>query len=67
MGKVEINKERCKGCGYCIEACPKEVLGIGKDMNKKGVKPIIPVNANNCIGCSLCALMCPEACIEVWK
>jgi len=25
-GKVLINKERCKGCGYCVEFCPRGAL-----------------------------------------
>ena len=22
-GSVSFNQERCKGCGLCVEACPK--------------------------------------------
>ena len=67
MAKVEINAERCKGCEYCVIACPKKVLAMGDALNKRGVKSAVVVNPDACTGCSLCAQMCPEVCIEVWK
>lgn len=67
MAKVEINKERCKGCEYCIIVCPKNVIGLDGTINSAGVKPAIVVNPDKCNGCTLCAIMCPDVCIEIWK
>ena len=27
-GRVFFNVERCKSCGLCVEACPKEYLQL---------------------------------------
>ena len=40
MAKVTFNTDLCKGCGLCVEACPKHILAIAKDkINKKGYSP----------------------------
>ena len=38
-GIVHILEDRCKGCGYCIEFCPREVLHFSSHFNKKGYHP----------------------------
>ena len=65
-GKVNINKERCKGCGLCVEVCPKKCLVISQCSNKKGYFPA-ETEGTDCTGCAFCAFMCPEAAIEVWR
>ena len=40
MAKVTFNDNLCKGCGLCIDACPKKILAIAKDrINAKGHSP----------------------------
>jgi 2-oxoglutarate ferredoxin oxidoreductase subunit delta len=65
-GKIIINTERCKGCGLCVQVCPKGGIVISKQSNKSGC---FPAQANNtdCTGCCLCAIICPEAIIEVYR
>ena len=38
-GTVIINKDWCKGCGYCVKYCPTNVLEISKDYNPKATIP----------------------------
>ena len=51
-GRVEIVKERCKSCGYCIKFCPQGVLAVGKEVNSKGYEYVYPANPENCVGCN---------------
>jgi len=66
-GKIKIDTERCKGCGLCVEACPKNVIAISEYSNKNGYFPAEVVNIIDCFGCTLCAIMCPDAAIEVYR
>lgn len=65
-GKVEIDREKCKSCGYCVEHCPQSVLKISENYNDKGYFYAEQVG-EECTGCSICAVVCPEAIIEVWR
>ncbi|MHC4187791.1 MAG: 4Fe-4S dicluster domain-containing protein [Planctomycetota bacterium] len=65
-GKIEIDTERCKGCGLCLTACPKGCIFMSEESNKMGYFPAGTRN-EDCTGCAMCALMCPEACIKVYR
>ena len=65
-GKIEINREMCKGCSYCMAACPKGVISMEKSFNRMGYFPARSEHSDKCTGCALCARMCPEIAIEVW-
>ena len=65
-GSVSFNQDRCKGCGLCVEACPKNIIVIDRvTINKKGYNPATVVNMDECIGCTNCATMCPDEVITV--
>ncbi len=67
MARVEIMSEICKSCGFCVSACPKKVLEIGRAVNGKGYQYAAAARPQDCIGCALCAVMCPDAAIEVYR
>lgn len=59
-GVVHIIEERCKGCGYCIEYCPKDTLAFSARFNKKGYHPPEVLNPDGCVNCHYCEIICPE-------
>ncbi len=59
-GIVYIIEDRCKGCGYCIEYCPKQVLAFSKKFNKKGYHLPEAVKPDDCVNCHYCENICPE-------
>lgn len=60
QGTVRIITERCKGCSYCIDYCPKDVLVMSEKFNKKGYHYPDIVKRGLCVNCGLCANICPE-------
>ena len=64
-GIVHIIEERCKGCGFCVEFCPKRVLAMSKHTNSKGYHPPELEDDAHCLNCGLCALLCPDFAIFV--
>ncbi len=66
-GKITIVEQMCKGCGYCIEHCPKGSISFADHYNAKGYYPAVFSSADECTGCGICAVVCPEGIIEVWR
>ena len=66
MAKLPFDTNRCKGCGLCVEACPKGLLAIARDkINQKGHHPAEITDQEKCVGCAFCAMMCPDCVIKV--
>ena len=59
-GKVVILVERCKGCAFCVEFCPTDVLALSNAFNSKGYHPPYVVKPEKCSGCDLCGMYCPD-------
>lgn len=62
QGQVYLIPERCKGCEICIELCPKQVLQVSEETNKKGyhLPEIVPGMEEGCVHCEFCTMVCPE-------
>ena len=66
MSKAYVDSERCKGCGLCVNACPKGILTLSRTrLNQKGHSPVEITDQDKCIGCAFCATMCPDCVITV--
>ena len=64
-GEIHVNKDRCKGCGFCVEYCPEDVLELSEEFNVKGYHPPFVKQPDKCIYCQLCQTICPEFAIFV--
>ncbi len=64
---IHINRDFCKGCGFCIYICPKKVYERSGELNKKGYEPPRAVRPEDCSECGMCDLYCPEFAIVLEK
>jgi len=67
MAKVTFERDLCKGCGLCVEACPKKIIALTGEINAKGYHPAGITDQEKCIACAFCATMCPDCVITVEK
>ena len=64
-GKVTIDRDKCKGCGYCTEFCPRDALVMTQEINSKGYTLAAIADESKCLSCGLCEVICPEFGIKV--
>ena len=60
VGHVVVIADRCKGCAFCVEYCPKDVLVLSEGFNRKGYHPPEVVKEGECVECNLCEMICPD-------
>jgi len=58
MYEVNIDKDKCTGCGECVDICPADVLEIVDEKCE-------PTKIEECLGCESCVETCPESAVEV--
>ncbi|MFA5385183.1 MAG: 4Fe-4S binding protein [Eubacteriales bacterium] len=54
--KATVDKEKCIGCGQCVDICPVEAIKVDND---------IAVVSDECIECGACADECPTEAISL--
>jgi len=65
--EIKFDRQRCKGCGQCVDVCPQENIEMSEKLNKKGHHYAQIIDEAKCTGCGLCYLMCPDLVIEIEK
>ena len=54
---IEIDEDKCTGCGECVNICPSEVFEVVSD---KSTCPKV----DDCSECGVCVDTCPEKAIK---
>lgn len=52
-----VNKEKCTGCGICVDECPVEAIAMDGD--------VAAVDADKCTDCGTCVDACPNEAISM--
>ena len=66
-GELCIITDWCKGCGFCVEFCPKDVLENSEKFNRKGYHPPRVAHPDKCNTCDTCEMICPDFAIFTVK
>jgi 2-oxoglutarate ferredoxin oxidoreductase subunit delta len=66
-GRIEIDRELCKGCYLCVRACPVQALEADSRANSQGTCPALNARPGDCTGCANCYEVCPDVAITVYR
>jgi len=67
-GEIVIDEMYCRGCGYCVDFCPKDCVAIQEDKFTPQGYPLSSfVRPEDCTACGICSFMCPHHAIEVYR
>lgn len=58
--EIYVIKERCTGCGSCVEVCPVNCISMSDRPKEEGVrwKKLAVIDANKCVFCNACVVDC---------
>ena len=65
--KIRIDERLCKGCYYCVDACPGGVLVKSAKTGPRGYGLVEAEKPEECIECGLCERICPDFAISIRK
>ena len=58
--EIIVIEDRCKGCSFCIEFCPRDVLEQETKLNIRGAYAPRVRDSALCVGCGVCEEICPD-------
>lgn len=65
--RVRVLEHLCKGCGICVDVCPKGALTMSATLNSGGYFVAELAKPDVCTSCRICAMMCPDVALGVFK
>jgi 2-oxoglutarate ferredoxin oxidoreductase subunit delta len=66
-GFIRVDAERCKGCGLCVGACPKNDIRLAAEADRRGIRVARAGEGECCTACGACYVVCPDVAITVCK
>lgn len=67
FARIEIDSLRCKGCGLCIVACPRNLIYLSYIDNNEYIPTAVFSENGHCVGCGFCASTCPDLAIKIFS
>ncbi len=65
-GRLELDYQKCIGCGTCTKLCPALNVLTVKDTENDG-KKLVNIDISRCIFCGNCADNCPKGALNMTK
>ena len=53
MAKITFDTDACKGCGLCVQACPRKLIQLSTHINKKGYNAAYCTDVEQCVACGM--------------
>ena len=63
-----LDKNKCVGCGICMEICPREAIQVTrtpKADGEKAKKPTVDISPEKCHYCGMCEAVCPFGALRI--
>ena len=64
MPEVKVDRERCTGCGMCVNFCPVDVFEMQKQTTASALVAE-PIRSSECWACDTCVGQCPVNAITI--
>jgi ferredoxin len=53
---AKVDKEKCTGCGVCVDACPQDAISLND---------VAEIDAEKCTDCGTCVEECPNEALSM--
>jgi 4Fe-4S ferredoxin len=65
---LTLDKNKCVGCGICMEICPREAIQVTRTPKADGEKaktPTVDISPEKCHYCGMCEAVCPFGALSI--